>query len=357
METQQLAILNRILITAVKKQASDLHLVMGKQPVMRVDDKLVALETEEVLTADWLKQLAAELLNDEQKAVLSQNKEVTFIYGLENQFRFKVNVFFQRGYLSISWRLIPAKVKTLAELGLPTAVSQFVQLKRGLVIVAGPFGSGRTSTIAALLEEINKTRAEHIITIERPIEFLFANKKSIIEQREVGQDTNSFLAALDDSHEEDVDVLMVEEMDEPAVMASVLDLANAGSLIFGAMNTDSVSQTLEKIIFSFQSFERERIKNLLANALEGIIAQRLLPKVGGGMVLAAEVLVSTLAVKSLIREDKVQQLKSVLQTSGEEGMITLDRSLAGLVKQGLIARETALAYSASKEDFNSFFRT
>ncbi len=357
METQQLATLNRILVTAVKQQASDLHLVMGKQPVMRVDGKLVSLETEEVLTADWLKQLAAELLNDEQKAALNQNKEATFIYELENQFRFKVNVFFQRGYLSISWRLIPAKVKTLAELGLPSAVNQFVRLKRGLVIVAGPFGSGRTATIAALLEEINKTRAEHIITIERPIEFLFANKKSIIEQREVGQDTKSFLAALEDSQEEDVDVLMVEEMDEPAVLASVLDLANAGALIFGAMNTDSVGQTLEKMIFSFQSFERERIKNLLANALAGIIAQRLLPKVGGGMVLAAEVLISNLAVKSLIREDKIKQLKSVLQTSGGEGMITLERSLAELAKQGLIARETALAYAASKEDFNSFFRT
>lgn len=347
--------LNRILTSAVKHHASDLHLVVGKQPVIRVDDKLISLE-EEVLTADFLKQLTEDLLNQEQKENLNQAKEITFIYNLAEQARFKANAFYQKGCLSISWRLIPTKVKTPGELGLPAVVNKFIQLKKGLVIVAGPFGSGRTTTVVSLLEEINKSRAEHIITIERPIEFLFTNKKSIIDQREVGKDTNSFKDALENCQEEDVDILMVEEVVEPAVLALTLDMANAGNLVFAVMNTDSVIQTMEKIFFSFQSFERERIKNLLANGLEGIVVQRLLPQIGGGRALAVEILMATLAVKSIIREEKIYQLKSILQTSKEEGMITLDKSLVDLVKQGKIEKGEALAQAANQEDFESFFR-
>ncbi len=356
METSQIAILNRIFSTAVKRHASDVHLLVGKQPVIRVDDKLSPLAEEEVLTADFLKQVTESLLAKEQIDVLNKEKAINFIYTLENQFRFKVNVFFQKGYLSINCHLIPQKIKTPTELGLPSAVNKFTQLKEGLVILAGPFASGRTTTVVSILEEINKNRAEHIVTIERPIEFLFANKKSIIDQREVGKDTNSFTDALEDCQEEDVDILMVEEVAGAEEISLILDIANAGSLIFAMMNTDSVVQTIEKILFNFQSFERERIQNLLANVLEGIIVQRLLPKVGGGMILAVELLISNLAVKSIIRDSKIHQLNSVLQTSKEEGMVTLDRSLAELVKRGEVERDEAFAQAIDKESFKSFFK-
>jgi len=356
METSQLATLNNILAETVKRQASDLHLTVGKQPVIRIDDKLQPLLEAEVLTADFLTEIADSLLKEEQQEVLEKEKEITFIYNWENKARFKINIFQQRGYLSISWRLIPAKVRTLLELGLPPAVDKFTKLKDGLIILTGPFASGRTTTAVSLIEEINKNRAEHIITIEKPIEFIFTNKKSIIDQREVGRDTNSFLDALENCQEEDLDVLLVEEINSPQELSLILDIANAGTLVIALMNTDSAIQTIEKILFSYQSFERERIQNLLASVLRGIVVQRLLPQVGGGLVLVSEVLVSILAVKSVIREGKIRQLNSILQTSKEEGMITLDQSLADLVKRGKIVSEEALTVAVNKEDFQSFLK-
>lgn len=356
MASFQTTVLDSILSAAVKRRASDIHLTFGKQPVIRVDDKLFSLEEEEVLTADSLGQIVDSLLTKEQKEVLEKDRNVTFIYTLENQARFKINIFHQKGYLSVSCHLIPSKIKTIAELGLPLAISRFAQLKDGLIILAGPFGSGRTTTAIALLEEINKNRAEHVITIERPIEFLFNNKKSIIEQREVGKDVISFLNALEDCQAEDVDLLLVGELGGPKEISLILDIANAGALVIAIMNTDSVEQTIEKIIFSFEPFEQERIRNLLANVLAGVVVQRLLPKTGGGMAPAAEILIANLAVKSIIREDKIGQLNSVLQTSKEEGMATLDRSLAELVRRGEVDEVEALGQAINKEDFKSLIK-
>lgn len=356
METPEIAIVHRILATAVKRRASNLHLSVGKQPIIRIDDQLAPIEEEEIITADFLEKAVNGLLNKDQQAVLEKNKEITFIFTLDNQIRFKVNIFFQRKYLSVNWQLIPLKVKTPTELGLPGIVNEFINLKEGLVIIAGPFGSGRTTTAVSFLEEINKTRAEHIVTIEKPIEFVFANKKSIIDQREVGQDVNSFADALENSQEEDVDVLMVEEINGPKEISLLLDIANAGTLVLVLMNTDSVIQTIEKVLLNFQSFERERIQNLLASVLEGILVQRLLPKIGGGLAVATEILIGTLAVKSIIREGKINQLRSVLQTSREEGMISLDKSLADLVREGKIEGDQALAQAIDKQEFKSKLR-
>jgi len=356
METSQLAALNSILAETIKRRASDLHLTVGKQPVVRIDDKLQPLSEAEVLTADFLKAVVKDILTDEQQEVLKKEKEIIFIYNWENKARFKINIFQQRGYWSISWRVIPVKVKTPLELGLTAIIDSLTKLKEGLVIITGPFSSGRTTTAVSLIEEINKNRAEHIITIEKPIEFIFTNKKSIVDQREVGRDTNSFLDALENCQEEDVDVLLVEEINSPKELSLILDIANSGALVIALMNTDSVIQTIEKILFSFQSFERERIQNLLASVLEGIVVQRLLPQVGGGLIMASEVLISTLAVKSIIREGKIRQLSSILQTSKSEGMITLDQSLADLVRRGKITGEEALGSATNKADFKSFLK-
>jgi len=345
MATTDSIVIQRILTTAAEYRASDLHLTVGNPPILRVDGKLVALEQEQVITPEFMEVLSEMFLTPDQREELTRERELVTAFMLENRIRFKVSMFYQRGFLAASLRLISSDIKPLSELGLPKVVESFVNLTKGLVLVTGPFGSGRTATVAALVNEINKTRTANIVTIEKPVEHLYLNDRSFIEQREVGRDTKSFQQALETASREDVDVIVVSEMEEPDVIQAVLNAAESSRLVISTMNTDSVLKTVEKIINSAPPELETKVKSQLAGTLEGIVSQRLLPRVGGGRILVAEVMVPAPAVRTVIRDGQLYQLQNMLQTSREAGTISLDRSLAELVKTGEIMMEDAMAYA------------
>lgn len=351
METSEKIVLDKILSTGAEYKASDFHLTVGNPPILRVDGKLIPLTNEPVITPDFMKSVVDSLLDDNQKKILEEQKEIVLAYTMPNKSRFKISIFFQKGYLAASLRLINPKIKTLKELGLPAVIDQFARLEKGLVIITGPFGSGRTATLAAILNEINRTRAEHIITIEKPIEYVYTNNKSIIEQREVGKDTRSFAQALNTASHEDVDVIYVSEMEEEETVEAVLNVAESSRLVITSMNTDSVFRTIEKILAFFPEERQEQARMQLAGVIEGIISQRLLPRVGGGRIAVAEVIVPNDAIRAVIREGALYQINNILQTSREEGMISLDHSLAELVRTGEILMDEALANAHDKQNF------
>jgi len=348
--------LQRILTTAAEYRASDLHFTVGNPPILRVDGKLVVLEQEQVVTPDFMDLVAEMLLTKEQRAQLELNREIVVAFTLENKIRFKVSMFFQRGFLAASLRLISNEIKSLKDLGLPNVVEKFAQLTKGLILVTGPFGSGRTATVAALVNEINKMRTAHIITIEKPIEHLYINDRSFIEQREVGRDTKSFKQALETASREDVDVIVVSEMEEPDVIESVLTAAESSRLIISSMNTDSVMKTIEMIITNAPSEYEVKIRTQLAGTLQGVVSQRLLPRIGGGRILVAEVMVPSPAIRAVIRDGVLYQLQNILHTSREEGTISLDRSLSELVKTGEILLDDALMYANDPSNLKALAR-
>lgn len=335
--------LNRILTTAAGWHASDLHLVVGNPPVLRVDGKLVNLDTETTCGPEFIDSVTATLLTEEQRQRLTEQKEVTVAFSLNPQVRFKVSAVYQRGSLAISLHFIPTNLKRLVDLGLPESVQQFASLTKGLVLITGSYGSGRTTTLNALVNEINQHRAANIITIEQPIEFQFVNDKSIIEQREVGRDALSAEQAIITASREDVDVIVVSEATNPAVIAAMLEAAEASRLVISTMNTDSVLATIEKIMNSFPGDEAGKIRGQLAAVLAGIVSQRLLPKVGGGQVAVAEVMVPSGPIRAVMRDGALVQLGNVIQTSRQPGTISFDRRLAQLVKDGMISSEDAAA--------------
>jgi len=354
METTQQTAINRILTRAAEYKASDLHLSIGNPPIVRVDGKLKPLQDEKILDPEFIKKIADSFLTEEQKEILEREKQVVMTYAFQNKARFKINIFFQKGYLNISLRLIPETIPELKVLGLPESVNNFASLSKGLLIIAGPFGSGRTTTAFSLIDQINKSRAEHMVTIEKPIEYLVSNEKSIVEQREVGRDTKSFEQALNLTLKEDVNVVMVSEMDEPSVISAALDVADSGRLLISLMNTDSVVKTVERIIESFPVDEQEAIRAKLADNLQGVLCQRLVPKAGGGRVAVAEVLIPNSAVRSIIKDGDISQINNILQTSRSEGMVSLDKSLSDLAKSGVISQDDAKKYAADKENINNF---
>lgn len=349
-------ILQRILTTAAEYRASDLHLTVGNPPILRVDGKLVALEQEQVVTPDFMDAVAETILTPDQRTELEKDREIVVAFALEDRIRFKVSMFHQRGFLAASLRLITNELKSLKDLGLPPAVQQFAQLTKGLILVTGPFGSGRTATMAALVNEINRTRTAHIVTIEKPIEHLYVNNMSFIEQREVGRDTKSITQALETASREDVDVIVVSEMEEPEVIEAVLTAAESSRLVISTMNTDSILKTIEMIATNAPSEYEVKIRTQLAGTLSGIVSQRLLPKVGGGRVLVAEVMVPNAAIRAVIRDGALYQLANLLTTSREEGTISLDRSLAQLVKSGDILLDDALMHASDRNNLKLLTR-
>lgn len=348
--------INRILTAVAEYNASDLHLSVGNPPMVRVDNELIPQRDEQVVTPDFMEKFAQFFLDEEKKKELIEKKEVFFSYNFQNRIRFKVNFFYQDGYISASLRFIPQNVRSREELGLPKSTERFAGLNKGLVIVAGPFNSGRTSTMAAFINEINNSRAKHILTIERPTEYIFIDNKSIVEQREVGRDAISFSRALRSAMRTDVDVVMVSELADQETIHAVLDLAEAGRLVFGCMDTESTVKTIEKITDTFGADEQKKVRTQLSQVLEGIIVQRLLPRVGGGRILVTEILIPTQAVRSVIREGNIYQLTNILQTSRQEGMLSLDRSLAELVKTGEILLEDAQEYALDKNQVKMMAR-
>lgn len=353
MDASLTIIVNKILTTAAKRKASIIHFAVGVYPVLRIDDALVELKDEKVVTKDFINSLASSWLDTEQKKELAREKEITFVKNIEKKFRLKIDFFFQKKSLSASIRLIPDKIIQLINLGLPKSVYSLVDKKSGLIVVSGPYGSGRTTTVASLINEINKTRKENIITIEKPIEYIFVNSNSLIEQREVGVDTNSFREALDYCLQSDVDVVAVDATHDDSIIPDVLAFANSGRLAIMTMDTTSVVQTVEEIFSIFPKEERARAIYLLSESLLAIICQRLVPKRGGGLAIAAEVLITTEAVRSLISSDRSKQLNTVMQSSRAEGMLSLDQSLAELVKAGEVTIDRAIEYSHDREVFRT----
>ncbi len=332
----------RILTTAAGWHASDIHFVVGNQPTVRIDGKLKALEDEQIVAPDFIEVIVKTVLTEPQRQQLLTQKELTAAFSLNPQIRFKVTAVYQRGSVAISLHSISSAVRRLEDLNMPPAVATLAQLTKGLVVVSGPYGSGKTTTLNAIVNAINESRSATIVTIESPIEYLFINNKSLIEQREVGRDALSAEQAIIAASREDIDVIVVSESNTASVIAASLDAAEASRLVLTTMATDSVMGTIDKILNSFPSAEESKIRTQLASVLVGIVSQRLLPRVGGGQVAVAEIMIPTPPVRAVIRDGALFQLSNVLQTSRGSGVLSFDHTLVKLVQSGVITLEDAM---------------
>jgi twitching motility protein PilT len=331
--------------TVTKESASDLHLSSGRYPTIRVGGFLVPLMNRKVLTkADALGFMDA-ILTLKDKEEFMRNKEIDFSYNHKDQTRFRGNGFFQQGSVSFAFRLIPKRIRSFSELNLPPALEAFTEKKQGFFLVVGPVGHGKTTTLAAMVERINETRSEHIVTIEDPIEYVYEQKKCVIDQREVRLDTNDFATALRSVFRQDVNVILIGEMRGIETMATAVTAAETGHLVLSTLHTNNAAQTINRIIDSFPSGQQDQIRIQLAATLTGIFSQRLIPRISGGLVPAYELLISNAAVSNLIREKRVHEINTVIETGLESGMIDMNRSLADLVRKGEITAENAHIYS------------
>ncbi len=353
MGTTDTLIINRILGTAAERKASDLHFSAGNYPSLRVNGKLVNLDNEEVVTPTFIEELLGFFFAEEALAELKEKKDATMIYEWMNQLRLKIKVFYQKGIPVLSIHLIPEMVPELSTLGLPHNIEKIANLTKGLVLIGGTFGSGRSTTTASLINYINSTRSENIVTIEKPLEFLLANNKSIISQREVGKDVNSVKEALEQALDQDIDILMVSGVTSHEEWSLILKHSEAGRLVFVIMTTETSTLALERIVNCYPESERSWIRELLVNNLEAALIQRLLPRVGGGLAMAAELLLMNAAVAGSIKEDKLYQIFSILQSNRDLGMFALDISLLELVRTGEVAKEDALPEVIDKVNFEN----
>lgn len=330
--------------------ASDIHFVAGRHPTLRVNGELTPLIRENILSPQETENFAFALASAEQKARFLKEGELDFTYDFRGKARFRVNICKERGFVAIACRYIPSAIKTLRELNLPEALSRFTQHVQGLLLVVGPTGHGKSSTLAALLDIINHSRNAHILTIEDPIEYILTPDRALITQREVHTDTENFYTALIHSFRQDPDVLMIGEMRDPETIATAITAAETGHLVFTTLHTNSASQTIDRIIDSFPASQQNQVRSQLAQILLGVVSQRLLPSLDGGRFPACEIMIANSAIRNLIRESKTHQIDMVIGTSFEEGMISLDRHLSDLVKKRVISLETAEKYSLNKKE-------
>lgn len=337
--------LNSLLLSTARENASDLHLGVGRKPTIRVDGVLVPLEQEQILTPDAVKGLVEAITTPEQREKLEKIKQIDFAYSYEDKARFRVNAYHQRGYLAAALRLIPGQIRTVDELGLPPILHDFSKLSQGFVLVVGPAGHGKSTTLAAVLDEINHTRADHLITIEDPIEYLFTQDRSITSQREVGADVETFHGGLRTILRQDPDVIMIGEMRDAVSISTAMTAAETGHLVFSTLHTNSASQTIDRVIDSFAPEQQSQVVSQLAATLVAIVSQRLLPKISGGRIPATEIMIVNPAIRNLIRERKAYQIDLVIETSLQEGMITLNRSMANLIKNEQVSLESAELFS------------
>ena len=342
--------LEELLETAAKHNASDIHFSVGRYPTLRIDGRLVSLDKYPIVTKEEAEGLINVLAPKERKEELLTKKEIDFSYNYKDKVRFRVNVFYQREFISAALRVFPPKIKTIKELNLPQSLEAFTKTAQGFFLVTGPSGHGKSTTLAALIDLINHTQTKHIITIEDPIEYVFEQDRCIIDQREVGSDTTSFKRALRSALRQDPDVIMVGEMRDLETIATAMTAAETGHLVFATLHTNSASQTIDRIIDSFPTGSKNQIRTQLASSLLGVFSQRLIPMPGGGRIPAFELMVANSAVRNLIRDNKIFQLDLVIETGGDENMISLNRSLADLVHKGLISMESAEIYSLNKSD-------
>jgi len=338
-------LLNELLALTLKEQASDLHISCGHPPVLRVQGTLIPLLKQKKITPEDAEGLARVLLQDEKYARFLKEKEIDFSFNFEGQARFRVNVFFQKGNISCALRLVPSKIPTVEELNLPPILHEFTKASQGFVLITGPSSQGKSTTLAALIDEINHQKADHIITIEDPIEYIFKEDRSIIDQREVYQDTLSFAQALRSTFRQDPNVIMVGEMRDAETISTAITAAETGHLVFATLHTNSASQTIHRIVDTFPSEQQGQVRAQLSSSLLGILSQRLIPRIKGGRIPACEVMISNAATANLIRDNKIHELPLVIETSLESGMISLNRSLAVLINAREISLGDALNYS------------
>jgi len=338
-----------IMAEAVKRNASDIHITSNVPVTFRIDGKLEPYQN--ILDKKHSETIILSFMDDFQKERLKREKEVDFSFSYVKDVRFRVNVFYQRGDLSASMRLIPSKIKTFEELGLPPVIEKFTTPSQGFVIVTGPTGHGKSTSLASMVDHINHSRKEHIITIEDPIEYMFKDDKSVIEQREVYSDTRSFARALRSALREDPNVILIGEMRDLETISAALTLAETGHLVYTTLHTNDAAQTADRIIDVFPPHQQQQVRQQLANVLLGVVSQRLLPRTSGGRIIACEILIANNAVRNIIREGKTHQLPNIIQTSVSEGMITLDKVLAELVSKGEISLDDALAWATDTKSF------
>lgn len=345
-----------LLEDVIRKRASDLHLQVALPPMLRIDGSLSPIPGFTALNEEQVEALIFAILDQDQQQILMKDKEFDFSFAFGDLGRFRVNAFHERGNLAAALRLIPNEIKTVSELGMPTVVNNFANFPRGLVLVTGPTGSGKSTTLAALVDKVNTEKSHHIITIEDPIEFTHKSKKSVIVQREVHYDTYSFSAALRSSLRQDPDVVLIGEMRDLETISAAITIAETGHLVFATLHTNSAAQSIDRMIDVFPPHQQPQIRAQLSNILMGICSQRLVPAIGGGRVVAAEILVANPAVRNIIREGKSHQLDAVIQTGADQGMQSMDKTLVNLVQAGTVTFEEARNFAVDLGEFDRMMR-
>lgn len=345
-----------LLEECIRRNASDLHLQYGLAPILRVDGVLAPIAGLPALNEEVVKRLIFATLDEEQQKILIKDKEFDYSFAFGDIARFRVNAFHERGKLAAAFRLIPNQIKGINDLGMPTIVETFADYPRGLVLVTGPTGSGKSTTLAALVDKINREKAVHIVTIEDPIEFTHKSQRAVIAQREVHYDTFSFAAALRSVLREDPDVVLIGEMRDLETIQAAITIAETGHLVFATLHTNSAAQSIDRMIDVFPAHQQPQVRTQLSNMLMAVCAQRLVPAIGGGRVVAAEIMVANSAIRALIRDGKTHQLDTAIQTGAEQGMQTMDRTLAKLVQTGVITYESAREYAVDVTELDRLVR-
>ncbi len=342
-----------LLSTVVKEGASDLHIAVSHHPTLRITGKLTPLLKEEKIKKEDAKEIAKTLMNSLQWEKFLKEKEMDFSYDLRGEGRFRINAYNQMGNVGIAFRLIPYEIKTIEDLKLPPVLHEFTSRAQGLVLVTGASSQGKSTTLAALIDEINHTRPVHIMTIEDPIEYIFKDDRAIINQREVFHDTLSFPNAMRSAFRQDPDVMMVGEMRDLETIASVITSAETGHLVFGTLHTNSASQTIHRIVDVFPPEQQNQIRFQLSGSLLGVISQRLIPSINGGFVPACEIMMANSDISTLIRENRIHEIPTVIETSSKEGMISFNRALADLVRKKEISLKNAIGYSSKPNELKN----
>ena len=345
-----------LLEECIKRNASDLHIQYGLPPILRVDGALFPINDMPPLNEDMIKDLVFTTLDEDQQKIFLKDKEFDYSFAFGDIARFRVNAFHERGKMAAAFRLIPNHIVSISELGLPGVIETFADFPRGLVLVTGPTGSGKSTTLAALIDKINREKSKHIITIEDPIEFTHKSLHSVVAQREVHYDTFSFAAALRSVLREDPDVVLIGEMRDLETIQAAITIAETGHLVFATLHTNSAAQSIDRMIDVFPPHQQPQVRTQLSNMLQAICSQRLVPAVNGGRVAATEILIANSAVRSLIREGKTFQLDNAIQTGADIGMQTMDRTLASFVQAGTITYESAREYAVDINELNRLVR-
>lgn len=344
--------IENLLEDCIHRNASDLHIQYGLPPILRIDGALTPIAGMPALTEEMVRNLIFATLDEEQQRTFIKDKEFDYSFAFGDIARFRVNAFHERGKMAAAFRLIPNQIKSINDLGMPSIVETFADFPRGLVLVTGPTGSGKSTTLAALIDKINREKSTHIITIEDPIEFTHKSQRSVIAQREVHYDTFSFAAALRSALREDPDVVLIGEMRDLETIQAAITIAETGHLVFATLHTNSAAQSIDRMIDVFPAHQQPQVRSQLSNILMAICAQRLVPAIGGGRVVAAEIMIANSAVRSLIRDGKTHQLDTAIQTGADQGMQTMDRTLAKLVQTGVITYDSAREYAVDINELN-----